>query len=338
MRILLWHVHGSWTDAFVRGRHRYLLPTLPDGGPWGLGRAGRDWPDSVEEVDLGALDPGSVDAVVLQRPDEAGEVARLLRRVPGRDLPAVYVEHNTPKGHVPSTVHPLAGQSAIPLVHVTHFNALIWDNGSAPVTVIEHGVNDPGYRYTGETPELAVVVNEPVRRGRVTGTDLLPRFADAAPLQVFGMGGAELPGATGLPAARLRIRGDLPSAELHRQMPLCRAYVHPLRWTSLGLALLEAMHLGMPVLALATTEASRAVPPEAGAISGSVDELVSSAGHLLRHPDEARQRGLAARHAALARYGLQRFLDDWDSLLSDLPTRPGRGRLILHHVRERSTT
>ena len=36
-----------------------------------------------------------------------------------------------------------------------------------------------------------------------------------------------------------------------------RLYLHPVRWTSLGLSLLEAMHLGMPVVALATTEVPR---------------------------------------------------------------------------------
>lgn len=28
--ILLWHVHGSWTTAFVQGPHRYLVPILPE--------------------------------------------------------------------------------------------------------------------------------------------------------------------------------------------------------------------------------------------------------------------------------------------------------------------
>ncbi|MCU1553282.1 MAG: transferase, partial [Arthrobacter sp.] len=218
MRILLWHVHGGWTDAFVRGPHEYLLPALPDGGPWGMGRAGRNWPDSVREVGLDAVEPDSVDAVVLQRPEELAEVARAMGRRPGADLPAVYLEHNTPKGGVPNTLHPLADQRAIPIVHVTHFNELFWDNGAAPTTVIEHGIPDPGHLYTGDVPALAAVVNEPVRRGRVTGTDLLGRFAAAAPLQMFGMGGAGLREATGLPASRLTIRGDLPTAQLHREL------------------------------------------------------------------------------------------------------------------------
>jgi glycosyltransferase involved in cell wall biosynthesis len=330
MRILLWHIHGSWTDAFVRGPHEYLLPVLPDSGPWGLGRAGRAWPDTVREVRLEALDPESVDAVVLQRPEELAEVARVLGRKPGKDLPAAYVEHNAPRGDVPNSIHPLADQQSIPVVHVTHFNELFWDNGSAPTLVIEHGIRDPGAAYTGEIPELAAVVNEPVRRGRVAGTDLLARFAAAAPLRVFGMGGDGLPDAVGLPPARLRLQGDLATGKLHREMSRCRVYLHPFRWTSLGLALLEAMHLGMPVVVLATTEAARAVPPEAGAISTSVDELVHAARMLIEDPEEARRRGVVAREAALRRYGLPAFLAAWDSLLEELTApRFRNGRLLI---------
>jgi hypothetical protein len=329
MRILLWHVHGAWTDSFVRGRHEYLLPALPDGGPWGMGRAGRNWPDSVREVSLDAVDPDSIDAVVLQRPEEIDVLAQALGRRPGKDLPAVYLEHNTPKGGVPNSVHPLADQDAIPVVHVTHFNELFWDNGAAPTLVIEHGIPDPGHLYTGEVAELAAVVNEPVRRGRVTGTDLLHRFAAAAPLQMFGMGGAGLGEVTGLPASRLRIRGDLPTAQLHHELARCRVYIHPLRWTSLGLALLEAMQLGMPVVVLGTTEAARAVPPEAGAISTSVDELVRSAALLVNDPEEARRRGGVARRVALERYGLQAFLQSWDGLLGELAPRSRRSRILI---------
>jgi len=322
MRILLWHVHGSWTDAFVRGRHEYLLPVLPEGGPWGLGRAGRNWPDSVREVDLATLDAGSVDAVVLQRPEEISEVSRVLGRTPGVDLPAVFVEHNTPKGDFPFTRHPLADQNTIPLVHVTHFNRIAWDNGSALSKVIEHGIPDPGQLYTGELPDLGVVVNEPVRRGRVTGTDLLPAFAAVAPLQVFGMKTEGLAAAAGIGTGRLTPRGDLKTQELHRELARCRVYLHPMRWTSLGLSLLEAMHLGMPVVVLAATEAPRAVPPEAGVVSSDIDELLRCARRLVANPDEARRRGMAAREAALARYGLGKFQDSWDGLLADLARSP----------------
>jgi glycosyltransferase involved in cell wall biosynthesis len=269
-------------------------------------------------VPLAGLDPDEIDVVVLQRPEEIEEVTTCLGRRPGADIPAVFLEHNTPKGNFPFTRHPLADQDAIPVVHVTHFNKLAWDTGWAPTLVVEHGIPDPGQLYTGELPELAVVVNEPVRRGRVTGTDLLPAFATAAPVHVFGMKTEGLAAAAGFENARLRLRGDLKPRELHRELARCRVYLHPMRWTSLGLSLLEAMHLAMPVVVLATTEAPRAVPPEAGAISTDVDDLLRAAARLLANPEEARRRGVAAREAALARYSLGRFLYDWDTLLADL--------------------
>jgi glycosyltransferase involved in cell wall biosynthesis len=182
--------------------------------------------------------------------------------------------------------------------------------------VIEHGIVDPGPLYTGELPQLGVVINEPVRRWRVTGTDLIPAFAEVAPVDVFGIAGAELGHRLGLPD-RVVHGGDLRPDQLHAALATRRAYLHPIRWTSLGLSLLEAMHLGMPVLTLATTEAIRAVPPEAGAISTEVAELVAAARVLLDDPDEARRRGAVAREVALARYGLDRFLDDWDEVLAD---------------------
>ena len=94
--------------------------------------------------------------------------------------------------------------------------------------------------------------------------------------------------------------------------------MHPVRWTSLGLSLLEAMHLGMPVVALATTEVVEAVPTEAGVLSTRPERLHAGVREYLSNPDAARLAGKAARAAALERYGLDRFLADWDVLLEEV--------------------
>ena len=99
-----------------------------------------------------------------------------------------------------------------------------------------------------------------------------------------------------------------------------RVYLHPIRWTSLGLSLLEAMHLGMPVVALGTTEVHEAVPPAAGVVSTKVDVLAGAMRRLVDDADEAAERGRAARAAALERYGLARFLADWDDVLEEVTT------------------
>jgi glycosyltransferase involved in cell wall biosynthesis len=119
-------------------------------------------------------------------------------------------------------------------------------------------------------------------------------------------------------AARLGGIDNPPQAVLHAEMARRRVYLHPIRWTSLGLSLIEAMHLGMPVVALATTEAPEAVPREAGVISTSVDTLAQALHALIADPARAEAMGRAARAAALARYGLGRFLDDWDRVLGEV--------------------
>ncbi|WP_049579814.1 glycosyltransferase [Streptomyces sp. SBT349] len=319
MNILLWHVHGSWTTAFVQGSHTYLVPVLPDRGPDGLGLARTyRWPGSVAELTPGQLAEAPVDLVVLQRPHEAALAERWLGgRRPGRDVPAVYLEHNAPTGDVPDTRHPCADRDDLLLVHVTHFNRLFWDSGTTRTAVVEHGVVDPGHRWTGELERAAVVVNEPLRRGRTTGTDLLPLVAGAAPLDVFGMRTEGLAARIGVPWHRCRSY-DLPQGRLHDELARRRLYLHPVRWTSLGLSLIEAMHLGMPVVALATTEVADAVPEEAGVLSTRPEVLARAAGRYLRDPDAAAEAGRGARHAALERYGLKRFLDDWDLLMEEV--------------------
>lgn len=319
MRVLLWHVHGSWTTAFVSGRHDYLLPVTPDRGPDGVGLARTwDWTATAREVPADRLRDEPVDVVVLQRMRDLELVREWLGREPGRDLPAVFVEHNAPDGSVPDTRHPLADRDDIPLVHVTHFNRLFYDNGRAPTTVVEHGIPDPGERYTGELPRAGVVVNEPVRRGRYTGADLLPGLAAVAPVDVFGMRLAGLHERYGLDPDRVVLHEDPPQSAMHAELARRRVYVHPVRWTSLGLSLLEAMHLGMPVVGLATTEAVEAVPPEAGVLSTRPDRLAAAVREFLHDEDAARLAGKAARAAALERYGLPRFLRDWDVLLEEV--------------------
>jgi glycosyltransferase involved in cell wall biosynthesis len=314
MNILVWHVHGSWMSSFVQGRHRYLVPVNPARDQWGLGRARTfTWPASAVEVTPEQLAAEDIDMVIAQRPQEL----ELARRWSGRSLPTIYVEHNTPKGDVPSTRHPVADRSDLLLVHVTGFNDVFWDAGATRTAVVEHGIATPLASYSGELARLAVVTNEPVRRWRVTGTDLMPRFADVAPLDVFGMGVAALPARLGLDGDRLTVHDDIPHAELHPMVAQRRVYLHLCRWTSLGLSLIEAMAMGMPVVVLATTEAVEAVPPGAGVLSTNVGALVNAARWLIDEPDAAAGLGAVARKAAASRYGLDRFLRDWDRLLEE---------------------
>ena len=318
MRILMWDVHGGYTDSLVAGTHDYLFLPPDSSGRAGLARYGDSPPSNTYQVTAAELRDRPPDVVLLQRLEEIELCAELLGLRPGRELPAIFLEHNTPKTDVPSTRHPLADGAGVLIVHVTHFNDLFWDCGRTPVRVIEHGVADPGLRYTGRLPRLALVVNEPVRRWRVTGTDLLARFADFD-VDAFGIDADLLPAAIAETHQRVNFAGNLSPNMLYDAMAERRVYLHLNRWTSLGLSLIQAMMIGMPVVVLDTTEASRAVPSAAGARSSNITELITATRALLADPAEALHCGLIARHAALNRYGLPRFLHEWDLAFKEAP-------------------
>jgi glycosyltransferase involved in cell wall biosynthesis len=315
VRILSWHVHGSYTTSLVQGDHTWLIPVLPDRGPDGRGRAQTwNWPANAVEITPEQARTTEVDVVVLQRPEELHHLAAdwLGGRRPGKDVPAVYLEHNAPQGRISDMRHCAADRTDLQVVHVTRFNRLFWDTGRTRTRVIEHGIPDPGPQYSRELPVAAAVVNEPGRRGRVVGADLLQHLARRVPVDVFGMG------TEGFGGDGIRPQGDVPQARMHEQMARRAVYVHPFRWTSLGLSLIEAMHLAMPVVALATTEAVLAVPPDCGAIGLDLDELGQALVQLVEEPELACDQGRRAREHALQRYGLHRFLADWDALLEEV--------------------
>jgi Glycosyl transferases group 1 len=311
VRILMWDVHGGYTDSLIAGTHQYLFLPPDLSGRGGLARYGGSPPANAYEVTDEELRDRPPDLVLLQRLEEIELCTEHLGRRPGHELPAIFLEHNTPKADVPWTRHPLADEPSILLVHVTHFNSLFWNCGRTHTRVIEHGVADPGLRYTGRLPRLAFVVNEPVRRWRVTGTDLLANFADFD-VDAYGIDADKLPQALSPAHQRVTFAGNLKPNALYDAMAERRVYLHLNRWTSLGLSLIQAMLLGMPVIVLDATEASRAVPAGTGALSTDIAELVAATRALLADPDEARHRGLIARRAALDRYGLPRFLHEWD--------------------------
>ena len=192
MRILAWHVHGSWMTAFVNGprrprtggsRPRTGRPgTRPDLGLAGQRAGGRPGGGG------GPAAGGGFDVVVLQRPQEIELFRTVDRPRAGIDVPAVYVEHNTPPGDVAGggTRWPTAGTSRS--CTSRRSTQLMWDCGDAPTTVIEHGIVDPGHLYTGAlgthrrrwSTSRSAAAGGRHRSGARAGR--------AVPLEVYGMG------------------------------------------------------------------------------------------------------------------------------------------------------
>lgn len=303
LRILIWHIHGSYLNALARVDHDWFLPVKP-GRPEGYGGRGRtfDLPDNLVEVPAEQVRDLELDLIVYQTRKNLSEDGPALLSDEQRRLPHIYLEHNTPKPDAVNTRHPFADPSGL-LVHVTHYNRLMWDNGETPTTVIEHAVAiDPTARATFDLPRGLVVVNGMVKRPRIAGYDLFLEARRHVPLDAVGMDTERFGGI-----------GDVPYRDLHRLMARYRFLCSPMRYTSLPLAVIEAMTVGLPVVALATTELPTVVQHGVtGFVSNDPDELLAKMRLLLRDADLARELGENGRRLAETRFGLDRFRRDWE--------------------------
>lgn len=303
LRILTWHVHGSYLWYLAHVPHDFFLPVRP-GRPTGYGgRSGTfPWPDNVHEVPAEDVPRLALDCVLTQSHENWTRDRDDVLSAAQRALPAVHLEHDPPRESPTDTRHPVDDPDVL-LVHVTAFNDLMWDSGRTPTLVIEHGVAVPeGVHYTGELRRGVVVVNGLGRRGRRLGADVFARARAEVPMDLVGMLSEE---AGGL--------GEVPPPRLPAFVARYRFFFHPIRYTSLGLALCEAMMLGVPVVGLATTELATVVDNGvSGWVDTDVDRLIGHMRDLLADPAEARRLGEGARRTAQERFSIDRFVADWD--------------------------
>ncbi len=304
LRILTWPVHGSYFNALARLEHDWYVPVKP-GYPesyGGRGGPGSDLPDYVREVPADEVRHVPLDLVLYQAPRHMFEDAPQILSEAQRSLPRVYLEHNVPRPHPTDTRHPVDDPRTL-LVHVTHYNELMWDSGRTPTVVVEHGVAiDPSARYSGELRRGISVVNEMKRRNRIAGLDVFLRARERVPLDTCGIKSEEVGGL-----------GDIKYPRLHGFIARYRFLFSHMRYTSLPLAVVEAMTIGMPVVALATTELPTVIANgENGYVSCDLEELVERMCFLLDEHCEARRMGENAKALALERFGLERFVRDWN--------------------------
>lgn len=304
LKILIWHIHGSYLNTLARLDHEWYLPVKPDHP---VGYSGRgptfDLPDYVREVPAERVRDLNLDLVIHQTPQNYRQDQYEILTPAQRRLPRIYLEHNTPRPHPVETHHPVDDPYTL-LVHVTQFNRLMWEHGRTPTVVIEHSVAiDPSVAYSGHLERGITVVNGMQRRPRIAGYDLFLQAREHVPLDVAGMETEEFGGL-----------GDIPYRDLHRRVAAYRFLFSPMRYTSLPLAVIEAMTIGMPVVALATTAVPTAIEDgRTGYISCDLDELIQRMRVLLADTALARRLGGQAHEVARARFGLDRFIRDWNA-------------------------
>jgi glycosyltransferase involved in cell wall biosynthesis len=302
LRILTWHVHGNYLYYLTHVPHDFYLVTRPGNPPGYAGKVGQlPWGNNVFEIDEEAVRKEQFDCILFQSKKHYVEDRERVLSAGQLRLPTVYIEHDPPQEHPTQTLHFVQDPNAL-IVHVTPFNALMWDSGVTPYTVVEHGVVVPqGVHYSGELERGIAVVNNLKRRGRRLGADIYAQMAARVPLDLVGM---DAQAAGGL--------GEVGNLELAAFTARYRFFFNPIRYTSLGLAIIEAMMIGMPVIGLATTELVTVIKSgHSGYVDTRTEVLADVMQQLLKEPALAREWGEAARKTALERFNIDRFVNDW---------------------------
>lgn len=304
-KVLTWHIHGSYLYYLTQTPHDFYLPVKPGGSPGYGGRTSSfQWGENVHEVPAEEVHKLDLDVVLFQSRQnyEVDQIEILSDRQ--QNLPKIYLEHDPPRESPTETRHPVDDPNVL-MVHVTHFNNLMWDSGRSLTRVIDHGVIVPkDVCYSGELDRGITVVNNLARRGRRLGADLFEKARESLPLDLFGMNSADLAG-----------QGEVPLAELPYLESRYRFFFNPIRYTSLGLAVCEALMIGMPVVGLATTEMVTAIQNGVnGYVDTNIDRLIEVMHELINNPALAREWSEAARQTAMERFNIQRFSNDWSEV------------------------
>jgi glycosyltransferase involved in cell wall biosynthesis len=302
LRIFTWHIHGSYLYYLSQGDYDLFIPVnaARDEGYYGRGRT-FPFGSNVIEVPEEEVRNLKFDCILFQtRKNYLVDQYQVLSDEQ-RGLPCVYLEHDPPWDDPTDSAHVMTREDGI-LVHVTHFNKLMWKSRCPHVKVIEHGVTDVKEGYEGRMERGIVVINNLFQRGRKLGADLFQEAARQVPLHLAGMGTAQYGGLGEV------LHPNLPGFVRHY-----RFFFNPIRYTSLGLAVCEAMMVGMPIVTLATTEYVTVVENGvSGFIHTDPEYLIDKMKLLLESRTLAVRLGCHARKTAQKRFGIARFVKDWE--------------------------
>lgn len=305
LKVLTWHIHGSYLYYLTAANVDFILPKKDNGEEGYGGKSGSySWGENVFEIPAEEIKNQQFDLILFQSPKNYLSDQIEILNPDQRNLPKIYLEHNPPRYHPTDTKHWVNDKTTL-IIHVTYFNKLMWNNGDNPVEMIEHGVIvDSETNYSGILNKGVVIVNNLDKRGRRMGWDIFEKVRREVPLDLVGIGSENIGGL-----------GEIDHLLLPNFLTKYRFFFYPARYTSLSLSMLEAMAVGLPIVALETTETSNVIENYVSGFTGNnVEKLIAQMKVLLHNFSIAKEMGRNARKVILNRFNLKRFANDWERI------------------------
>lgn len=309
MKIFTWHVHGSYLYYLSQGNYDLYIPVNKDKTA-GYGGRGTIFPfgENVIEIPTEEVVNYDFDIILFQSKENyLNDQYTTLSIEQRRDTPKIFLEHDPPRESPTNTIH-VVQDPEIPVVHVTHFNRLMWHCKTENTYVIEHGLPQPQAAYKGDINKGIVVINDLESRGRRLGLEVFLKLREEIPLDLIGMNSKKIGGI-----------GEVQHPDIPKFISRYRFFLNSIRYTSLGLSVCEAMMIGMPVVGLATTEMVTTIKDgETGFLDNRLSALIDKMKLLMENQEMAKSMGLKAQQYARKQFDINRFVNDWETLFEKI--------------------
>ncbi len=319
LRIFTWNIHHPYLGALVKTGHDFYFPVKP-GQPYHYAGApveGRLL-ENVHEIPAEEAREHDYDLILIHTHHELAEERFAVLSKEQQRIPKIMMHHTPPWKHPERWLEKF--YATLPevdaLVHLTEYNRRHWNEQLNPYIrrdlrqeTIYHGIElDPSILWTGNRAKAVTAMNYFSQRPRDTGPRHWRNVTAHVPCDLFGADSERMGG-----------HGLVTHEEIRRVFAKYRAYFNPTYLSSVPMAMLEAMSVGVAPVSRATTEMPNIITNgRNGFVHRRPGELVESIKRLIADRDLSHHLGAAAQQTIKERFGMVRFLKQWNDLFTEV--------------------
>lgn len=111
-------------------------------------------------------------------------------------------------------------------------------------------------------------------------------------------------------------KGNIPASELLKTLAKYSVYINPTRNNPLPMTVLQAMSIGLPVIALNTGDLDKAITDGIeGFLCNSVDDIIDKYNYLINNKEKICQFGINAINKIKNKFSYDRFSQEWNKII-----------------------
>jgi glycosyltransferase involved in cell wall biosynthesis len=315
MKIFTWNVHGGYLSMFSKLNYELYIP-YTEGRPYNYdGKTpGYEWSDNVYEISYNQINNINYDIILYQTAQHVMEEQyRCLSQSQINDAYKIYIVHspindfdlvNKNLGVVESHIN----EQMNLIVHIAEYTKKQWAKYMPSLSnksiVIYHSIPLSNIVATYSINRAVCAINDIGIRAD-SGRDEIKYLLKKIGIDLYGKNTEMIGG-----------YGSIPRENLMSILSQYSIYINPTVHNSLPMTVLEAMSIGLPVIALNTTDLHIAITDGIeGYLCNTVDDIIDKYNYLLNNKSKIQGMGINAREKIKNYFSFDRFEKSWNSII-----------------------